>query len=155
MSEHGPERLAISDIPCRDLPYLRTGAVGDIRMVADLYGADLLNEAPDAHWLDIDEARKFLAGVDTSLWRCLDKDRAFNSLSLNTIVHFLEIFAGCGHLSLAIAQSGLRVGPGIDKGYGKANAVVLDIRKASDHRMVWALDAILAPVWIHLGIPCT
>ena len=81
MSEHGPERLAISDIPCRGLPYLRTGTVGDIRMVADLYGADLLNEAPDARWLDIDEARQFLAGVDTSFWRCLDKDGAFKSLS--------------------------------------------------------------------------
>ena len=46
-------------------------------------------------------------------------------------------------MSLAIAQSGLRVGPGIDKGYGKANAVVLDIRKASDRRTVWALDAII------------
>ena len=58
-------------------------------------------------------------------------------------------------MSLAVAQNGLCVGPGIDRGQGQANDLEMDLRRESDRRAVWALVAVLMPEWIHLDVPCT
>ena len=64
---------------------------------------------------------------------------------------FLEIFSGCGHLTLGAARQGLRVGPSIDKspGIGHDNAFSIDVKKAFDRKLVWALVVVLCPRWIH------
>ena len=57
--QHCPERLASAKIPWRQLPYLRADAFCDIPTVAGLYGADLLNDLPEADWLDVEKAKCF------------------------------------------------------------------------------------------------
>lgn len=153
--EHCPERLASKEIPWRELPYLRTDALRDVPTAAQLYGADLLNEFPEADWLDVEKAKCFLASFSASRWRHFGTDGALKDVAFDRSVHFLEIFAGCGNLSLAVAQIGLCVGPGIDRRQGPANDVEMDLRKESDRRAVWSLVVVLRPAWIHLGVPCT
>ena len=51
----GPARLASANTPWRELPYLRTDALRDIPTVAGLYGVDLLNELPEADWLNVEK----------------------------------------------------------------------------------------------------
>lgn len=152
--QHCIEQLASADIPWRELPYLRTDALRDVPTVAGLYGADLLHDLPEADWLDVGKAKCFLASF-SSRWRHIGTDGAHKDLAFDRRVSFLEIFAGCGNLSLAVAQNGLCVGPGIDRGQGQANDLEMDLRRESDRRAVWALVAVLMPEWIHLGVPCT
>ena len=40
-------------------------------------------------------------------------------------------------------------------GIGHDNAFSIDIKKASDRKLVWALVMVLCPRWIHCGVPCT
>ena len=153
-----PGALASPSIPWRRLPYLRWEAMADIRVVADIYGKDLLDVSPGTSFLDLSQARALLDSIPASLWRhCLDKQ---GNLKLDTVddsIHFLEIFSGCGHLTLGAARNGLRVGPSIDKlpGIGHAPGFSIDIRKPADRKIVWALVAVLNPLWIHMGFPCT
>ena len=51
----------------------------------------------------------------------------------------------------------MQVGPSIDirPGIGHDNAFSIDIRKASDRKVVWALVVLLCPRWIHCAFPCT
>ena len=60
-------------------------------------------------------------------------------------------------MSLAAARNGLNVGPSIDKqrGIGHTDEFSIDLTKASDRRIVWALIVVLSPLWIHMGFPCT
>ena len=39
--------------------------------------------------------------------------------------------------------------------FGHDNAFLIDIKKASDRKLVWALVMVLCPRWIHCGFPCT
>jgi len=68
MPQHCPERLASANIPWKELPYLRSTALRDIPTAAGLYGADLLNELPEADWLNVKKAKCFLASF-SSRWR--------------------------------------------------------------------------------------
>ena len=157
--KHGmKERLASGDLPWRQLPYLRAGASGDIVAIAERYGSDLLGEGPDAQWLDVVEAHRLLTSLNTSCWRySLHQQGGLRELPLGSTVDFMEIFSGNGNLSLAAAVEGMKVGPGIDIHHGKAhaNSFTLDLRKASDRRIVWALVSVLKPKWVHMGFPCT
>jgi hypothetical protein len=148
--QHCPERLASANIPWKELPYLRSTALRDIPTAAGLYGADLLNELPEADWLNVKKAKCFLDSF-SSRWRHIGTDGVVQDIVFNRSVSFLEIFAGCGNLSLAVAQMGLRVGPGIDRRQGQANDFEIDLRKESDRRAVWALVVVLMPAWIHLA----
>ena len=40
-------------------------------------------------------------------------------------------------------------------GIGHGPAFSIDIKKASDRKLVWALVMVLCPRWIHCGFPCT
>ena len=126
----------------------------DIPTVAGLYGVDLLNELPEADWLNVEMAKRVLACF-SSRWQRIGTDGALKDIDFDRGVSFLEIFAGCGNLSFAVAQMGLSVGPAIDRRQGQANAFEIDLRKESDRRAVWALVVVLMPAWIHLGVPCT
>ena len=53
-------RLASKSIPWRSLPYLRKAALADIRVVAKLYGGDLLDISPGESFLNLREARELL-----------------------------------------------------------------------------------------------
>ena len=69
-----PGALASPSIPWRRLPYLRWEAMADIRVVADIYGKDLLDVSPGTSFLDLSQARVLLDTIPDSLWRhCLDK----------------------------------------------------------------------------------
>ena len=151
-------RLASKSIPWRSLPYLREVALADIRVVAKLYGDDLLDISPGESFLNLREARELLESIPASRWRhCLNKQGELKPAALGNSVDFLEIFSGCGHLTLGAARQGLQVGPSIDKspGIGHDNAFSIDIKKASDRKFVWALVMVLRPIWIHFGFPCT
>ena len=151
-------RLASKSIPWRSLPYLREAALADIRVVAKHYGDDLLDISPGESFLNLREARELLESNPASRWRhCLNKQGELKPAALDNSVDFLEIFSGCGHLTLGAARQGLQVGPSIDKrtGIGHDNAFSIDIKKASDRKLVWALVMVLCPRWIHCGFPCT
>ena len=155
-------RLASKSIPWRSLPYLREAALADIRVVAKRYGDDLLDISPGESFLNLREARELLESLPESIpasrWRhCLNKQGELKPAALSNSVDFLEIFSGCGHLTLGAARQGLQVGPSIDKrpGIGHDNAFSIDIKKASDRKLVWALVMVLCPRWIHCGCPCT
>ena len=118
-------RLASKSIPWRSLPYLREAALADIRVVAKLYGDDLLDISPGESFLNLREARELLESIPASRWRqCLNKQGELKPAALSNSVDFLEIFSGCGHLTLGAARQGLQVGPSIDKrpGIGHDNA---------------------------------
>lgn len=151
------QNLASPELHWRSLPYLRTSAFSDIPAIAQLYGADLAGTCPDPQWLDAHEARSFLANLPQTYWWHLDAKGELKTFCLERAVDFLEIFSGCGHLTLGAAQSGLRVGPSIDKcpGAGHPDTFAVDIRQAHDRRIVWALVCLLMPLWIHVGFPCT
>ena len=89
-----PGALASPSIPWRKLPYLRREAMADIRVVADIYGQDLLDVSPGTSFLDLSQARALLDSIPASLWRhCLDKQ---GNLKLDTVddsIHFLEVFS--------------------------------------------------------------
>ena len=53
-------------------------------------------------------------------------------LDLGSHVDFMEIFSGCGNLTLAAVGAGMRVGPSIDRlaGVGHGNWT-FDLRKSS------------------------
>ena len=151
-------RLASKSIPWRSLPYLREAALADIRVVAKLYGDDLLDISPGESFLNLREARELLESIPASRWRhCLNKQGELRPAAIGNSVDVLEIFSGCGHLTLGAARQGLQVGPSIDKrpGIGHDNAFSIDIKKASDRKLVWALVMVLCPRWIHCGFPCT
>ena len=151
-------RLASKSIPWRSLPYLREAALADIRVVAKLYGDDLLDISPGESFLNLREARELLESNPASRWRhCLNKQGELKPAALDISVDFLEIFSGCGHLTLGAARQGLQAGPSIDvrTGIGHDNAFSIDIKKASDRKLVWALVMVLCPRWIHCGFPCT
>ena len=110
--------------------------------------------SPGESFLNLKEARKLLES--TSCWRhCLNKQGELKLAELDNSVDFLEIFSGCGHLTLGAARQGLQVGPSIDKrpGIGHDNAFSIDIKKASDRKLVWALVVVLCPRWIHCRFP--
>ena len=88
--EYRPERLADSNISWKELPYLRTGALADIPTVAGLHGADLLNELPDAEWLDVEQAKCLLAGagVVSSRLRRLNKDGELSDVPVEGVSAF-------------------------------------------------------------------
>ena len=154
-------RFLSKSISWRSLPYLRKGALDDIPIVARIYGDDLRGLSGVAHgesFLGVREARELLEGNTASRWRhCLNKQGQLDILQPGTSVDFLEIFSGCGNLTLAAARQGLQVGPSIDKmpGLGHDNALSIDIKRASDRKLVWALVVVLRPRWIHCGFPCT
>ncbi len=151
-------RLASRDLCWRSLPYLRWKALDDICTVAKLYGHDLLGRSPDAEWLDVGKARNFVTSMHSRNWRhSLDEHGDLKPLCLEQPVDFLDIFSGCGNLTLAAARNGLRVGPSIDilRGAGHADSFTIDICQASDRRIVWALIALLSPRWTHMAFPCT
>ena len=151
-------RLASKSIPWRSLPYLREAALADIRVVATLYGDDLLDISPGESFLNLREARELLESIPASRWRhCLNKQGELKPAALGNSVDFLEIFSGRGHLTLGAARQGLQVGPSIDKrpGIGNDNAFSIDLKNASDRKLVWALVMVLCPRWIHCGFPCT
>ena len=56
-------RLASKSIPWRSLPYLREAALADIRVVAKLYGDDLLDISPGESFLNLREARELLESI--------------------------------------------------------------------------------------------
>ena len=148
------QRLASKSIPWRSLPYLREAALADVRVVAKLYGDDVLDISPGEPFLDLREARELLESIPTSRWRhCLNTRGELTPAALGNSVDLLEIVAGCGHLTLGAARQGLQVGPIIDKrpGIGHDNAFSIDHKKASDRKLVWALVMVLCPRWIHCG----
>ena len=67
---------------------------------------------------------------------------------------FLEIFSGCGHLTLGAARQALQLGPSIDKspGIGDDDAFSINIKKASDRKLVWALVLVFVPTLDSLQI---
>ena len=153
-----PGALASPSMPWRSLPYLRCEAMADIRVVADIYGKDLLDVPPETSFLDLRQALAILDSIPASFWRhCLDKQGNLKLDTVDDIIHFLEMFSGCGHLTLAAARNGLRVDPSIDKlpGIGHAPGFSIDIRKLADRKIVWALLIVLNPLWIHMGFPGT
>ena len=108
--------------------------------------------------MNLREARELLESSAASRWRlCLNKQGQLKPFSIGNPVDFMEIFSGCGHLTLGAARQGLQVGPSIDKrqGIGHDDALSIDIKKASDRKLVWALVVVLGPRWIHMGFPCT
>ena len=122
----------------------------------------MLDISPGESFLNLREARELLESLPESIpasrWRhCLNKQGELKPAALGNSVDFLEIFSGCGHLTLGAARQGLQVGPSIDKrpGIGHDNAFSIDIKKASDRKLVWALVMVLCPRWIHCGFPCT
>ena len=150
--------LASKSIHWRQLPYMRTQALDDVSNIAAMYGSDLLGLLPVAEWLDIREARRLLDNSrGKQWWYRLGKEGTMESFGLGDSVDLMEIFSGCGHLTCAAAKGGLKVGPSVDwrPGLGHADACVLDLRSASDRRIVWALIVVLSPTWLHLGFPCT
>ena len=141
-------------IPWRSLPYVCEAALADVRVVAKLYGGDVLGISPGESFLNLREARELLESIPTSRWRhCLNKRGELKPDALGNSVGVLEIFSGCGHLTLGAARQGLQVGTSIDKrpGIGHANAFSINIKKASDRTSVWALVTVLCPRWIHCG----
>ena len=67
-------RLVSNSIPWCSLPYLREAALADIRVVAKLYGDDLLDISPGESFLNLREARELLESIPASRWRhCLNK----------------------------------------------------------------------------------
>ena len=150
--------FASQSIHWRQLPYMRTQALDDVSNIAAMYGSDLLGLLPVAEWLDIREARRLLDNSrGKQWWYRLGKEGTMESFGLGDSVDLMEIFSGCGHLTCAAAKGGLKVGPSVDwrPGLGHADACVLDLRSASDRRIVWALIVVLSPTWLHLGFPCT
>ena len=68
------QRLASTSIPWHSLPYLREDALADVRVVAKLYGGDLLDISPGESFLNLREARELFESIPTSRWRhCLIK----------------------------------------------------------------------------------
>ena len=150
--------MASKSIPWRELPYLRKEALDDVCKIADLYGSDLLDQSPRAEWLDLSEGRCLLDSMQASRWRhSLDKQGQLKPFALDSAMHFVDFFWVWAYLSLAAARNGLRVGPSIDKvnGIGHTDEFLIDLTKASDRRIVWALIVVLSPLWIHMGFPCT
>ena len=142
--------MAIKSIPWRSLL--------DLRKVARHYGDDLLDISPGESFLSLREAHELLENVPDSRWRhCLNKEGKLELAALSDSVDFLEIFSRSGNLTLGAARQGLQVGPIIDKrpGIGHDDAFSIDIEKASDRKLVWALVVVLRPRWIHCGFPCT
>ena len=150
--------LASKSIHWRQLPYMRTQALDDVSNIAAMYGSDLFGLLPVAEWLDLREARRLLDNSrGKQWWYRLGKEGTMESFGLGDSVDLMEIFSGCGHLTCVAAKGGLKVGPSVDwrPGLGHADACVLDLRSASDRRIVWALIVVLSPAWLHLGFPCT
>ena len=139
-------RLASKSIPWRSLSYLREAALADIRVVAKLYGDDVLDISPGESFLNLREAHELLESIPASRWRHrLNNQGELKPAALGNSVDFLEVFPGCGHLTLGAARQGLQVGPSIDQrpGIGHDNAFSIDIKKASDRKLVWALVMVL------------
>ena len=85
--------MASRAIPWRSLPYMRCEAMADIRVVADIYGLDLLDVLPGTSFLDLSQARAILDSIPASLWRhCLDKQGNLKLDTVDDIIHFLEMF---------------------------------------------------------------
>ena len=150
------EGLADKSIPWRKLSYLRVHALVDIEVVAKLYGDDLLDISLGESFLNLEEARKLLESTRARRWwHCLNKQGELKLFELDNYVDLLEIFSGCGHLTLGAARQGLQVGPSIDMrpGIGHDDAFSIDIKKPSDRKLVWALVVVLCPRWIHCGFP--
>ena len=125
--------------------------MADIRVVAKLYGDDLLGISPGESFLNLREARELLESIPASRWRhCLNTQGDLKPAALGNSVDVLEIFSGCGHLSLGAARQGLQVGPSIDKrpGIGHDKPFSIDLKKASDRKLVWALAMVLCPRWM-------
>ena len=86
-------RLASKSIPWRSLPYLREAALADIRVVAKLYGDDLLDISPGESFLNLREARELLESIPASRWRhCLNNQG--EPAALGNSVDVLEIVSG-------------------------------------------------------------
>ena len=154
-------RLASKSIPRRSLPYMRVQALDDIRAIADFFGSDLGSLSPPADWLEVGEARRLLKSLqDKQWWRKLGSQAKLEPFTLDgqpLAVFLMEIFSGCGNLTFSAALQGMQVAPSIDcrPGQGHADSFLLNLHKASDRRIVWALIVWLNPRWIHIGFPCT
>ena len=154
-------RLASKSIPWRSLPYLRVQALDDIRAIADLFGNDLGSLSPPADWLEVGEARRLLKSLeDKQWWRKLGRQGKLEQFIVDgqpLAVFLMEIFSGCGNLTFSAALQGMQVAPSVDcrPGQGHADSFLLNLHKALDRRIVWALIVWLNPQWIHIGFPCT
>ena len=136
----------------RQAPWLRMDAMADIGAIAIKYGGDLGSPEPPPSWLDTSIAHQLL---ESRRWMALNKDGDLEPIGSQP-VDFMEVFSGCGHLSLGVAQSGLRVGPSIDKEFGLGNGnCCVDICTAPGRQLVWALLVVFMPLWVHLAYPCT
>ena len=62
-------RLASKSIPWSSLPYLHEAALAVIRVVATLYGDDLLDISPGKSFLNLREAHELLESIPASRWR--------------------------------------------------------------------------------------
>ena len=70
-------------------------------------------------------------------------------------VDFVEVFAGEGELSIALAREGLSVGAGIDSrrpAYGRSWDLV---RPEAQEQLEWLLTNVLKPRGLHVATPCT
>ena len=121
-----------------DLPYLRTSALLDLPTIAMKFGADLMS-VPTS-WLDEANARQLIAA---------------SGIAIVLPLFFLEIFAGCAHLSQASRAAGLATGPSIDISPADGRNFVADLLTPEGRRIVWAILVICCPMWVHLGFPCT
>ena len=70
-------------------------------------------------------------------------------------IFFLEIFAGCAHLTEIAKSFGLAVGPLVDIDPAIGGGISYDLLLPYYRRLVWALIVVGCPHWVHAGFPCT
>jgi len=131
------------DVPRKKLweqPFMRSTALQDIPQLAAQYGDDL-REVP-ADWFNPALARVTLLALGWAV--CF------------TPVFFMELFAGCAHLTQACVEAGLSTAPSIDiLPADGGHRCVLDLLTAHGRQVVWAFLVVLKPNWVHIGYPCT
>ncbi len=115
--------------------------MADVSQIAAWYGSDLID--PPDEWRDLGKCKSLL--------------REFNMApGVGSAAFFLlEIFAGCAHLSEAARSLGLPVGPPVDIKPAIGGDIAYDLLQAYYRKLVWALIVVGAPLWIHVGFPCT
>ena len=134
----------------------RANAYDDLETIGNLYGKDLVSCPP--HWLNEADARTYLKdnqiivpgpNGETFLW----------GRDPNGTWEFWEIYSGCANATEAFvspATGGGVAGPPVDKLPSRwPKLPTFDLLRVDHRRLLWALLVVFAPLWVHMGPPCT
>ena len=159
--------------PRVDFPWRRE-AKPDLSEVARVFGADL--GSLEAMPMGIEEAKLVFQeqGVPVGQLMTADVPRVrecFTNEIGATFVTFWEIFAGSCNLTKAVVKEcqnrsatgdqQAAVLPPVEIDQNKLSSTpwkglpTWDVLLPSQRRLVWAYLALLQPIWVHLGPPCT